>query len=150
MEFAWKRFGGYYVDSRGDRRFSAFKAILQDGRSLEVHYQCDSKGWDLGGTNWRLGKGKPPRPLTELEKRDGQNPHRAQTQEELWVAYLALWQAWCHDHVALLADLRQRVIQFHQANPSADGKLYLSDRFALTPINQAHALAAILNDREQY
>ena len=59
-EFTWARHGGYEVSSRGDRRFSAFVARLPEGRTIEAVYQCDIKGYDPGGTNWRLGKGKPP------------------------------------------------------------------------------------------
>lgn len=133
--FDWKRYGGYYVDSQGDRRFSAFNAMMDDGRTLECHYQCDVKGWDPGGTHWRLGKGRPPKqPLSK---------------DVLWDNYLALWRRWINDHIDLFADLRKCIIRFHQETPSLDGRLYLSDRFATTPINQAHALAVLLNEREQ-
>jgi hypothetical protein len=36
----WSRTEGYEVSSVGDWRFSAFNAILEDGRSIECHYQC--------------------------------------------------------------------------------------------------------------
>ena len=52
---------GYECSTKGDKRFSAFCAIMPDGRSLEMWYQCDIKGYDIGGTNWRLGKGNPPK-----------------------------------------------------------------------------------------
>lgn len=42
--YTWKRYGGYEVSSHGDKRFSAFNAIMSDGRSIECHYQCDVKG----------------------------------------------------------------------------------------------------------
>lgn len=54
--------------------FSAFNAIMPDGRSIEQHYQCDVKGYDPGGRNWRLGKGRPP----------------LDTSKDLWGEYLAL------------------------------------------------------------
>ena len=118
--FKWKRYGGYEVSSKGDKRFSAFNAILSDGRSIEMHYQCDVKGYDPGGTNWRLGKGKPPL------NRD----------LDLWTAYFSLWIMWAMDHQELLAELKQLA--------EAKGKV-LSDCFASTEVNQARALAELLN-----
>ena len=56
-KFTWQRFGGYECGSKGDNRFSAFNAVLRDGRAIEQHYQCDVKGYDPGGKNWKLGKG---------------------------------------------------------------------------------------------
>lgn len=50
QQFTWARRGGYEVSSKGDKRFSSFCAIMPDGRSLECHYQCDIKGYDVGGT----------------------------------------------------------------------------------------------------
>lgn len=32
---------GYEVSSKGDKRFSALFAKMPDGRSIEMHYQCD-------------------------------------------------------------------------------------------------------------
>lgn len=49
--YTWQRYRGYEVSSKGDKRFSAFNAILSDGRSIEQHYQCDVKGYNIGGTN---------------------------------------------------------------------------------------------------
>jgi len=38
----WSRRGkGYETSSVGDLRCSAFFAKLEDGRSIEVHFQCD-------------------------------------------------------------------------------------------------------------
>lgn len=115
----WARYGGYEVSTRGDARFSAFNAKMPDGRSIEEHYQCDVKGYDPGGRNWRLGKGK--KPLRSVD---------------LWAEYLALWRVWALHNPALLADLRRHV--------GPDG--VLSDRFASTPVNQAHALAVLLSE----
>lgn len=115
--WTWKRFGGYECSTAGDKRFSAFNARLEDGRSIEEWYQCDVKGYDPGGRNWRLGKGKPP-----LVARD------------LWPEYLALWERWAKLNPTLIEQLR------HTARVKV-----LSDRFATTPINQAHALAELLN-----
>lgn len=120
MTYAWARYGGYEVSTRGDARFSAFNAKMPDGRSVEEHYQCDVKGYDPGGRNWRLGKGKKPlRPV------------------DLWAEYLALWRVWASRNPTLLADLRQRV----------GPQRLLSDRFASTPVNQAHALAVLLSEQ---
>lgn len=120
--FTWKRYNGYEVSSHGDKRFSAFNAKLSDGRSIEQWYQCDIKGYQPGGTNWRLGKGKPP--LKQF------------TKDELYYAYLALWQEWAKSNRQLLLEL---------ANKAKEYNCTLSDKFATTPINQAHALTDILN-----
>ena len=40
MKYIWQRRGGYEVSSKGDKRFSALNAVLPDGLSIEVHYQC--------------------------------------------------------------------------------------------------------------
>lgn len=112
----WARFGGYEVSSKGDRRFSAFYARLGDGRTIEAHYQCDVKGYQPGGADWRLGKGKPP----------------LRTGVDLLAEYVALWREWAAMNPSLLEELRCYPV--------------LSDRFATTPVNQAHALALILNE----
>lgn len=117
--FTWERFGGYECSTKGDPRFSALTAKMPDGRTIEMHYQCDVKGYDPGGRNWKLGKGKPP-----VKERD------------LWSAYLILWTIWAMNNPDLLEELRTRA--------ESCGKK-LSDRFATTPVNQARALAEILN-----
>ena len=119
----WKRYGGYEVSSHGDKRFSAFNTIMPDGRSIEMHYQCDVKGYDIGGKNWRLGKGKPP--CTPM------------TKDKLYTAYLALWRIWANSHLELMHEL------YRACKPMG---FVLSDKFATTPVNQAHALADILNE----
>ena len=120
--FKWSRTGGYECSSKGDRRFSAFYAKLADGRTIEQHYQCDVKGYDVGGTNWKLGKGKPP--LKEM------------TQDVLWEKYLSLWREWMEMNIPLMRELYLK---------AKENDYILSDRFAKTPINQAHALSVILN-----
>lgn len=122
--FTWGRYtqGGYEVSSGGDNRFSAFNARLKDGRSIEMHYQCDVKGYDPRGVNWRLGKGKPP----------------INSDKDIWQAYLNLWREWVEDHPDLLEEL--------YANASMCNYT-LTDKFATTSINQAHALATLLNER---
>lgn len=118
VEFSWQRRGGYECSSKGDKRFSAFYAKMPDGRSIEDHYQCDVKGYP----NWRAGKGKPSL--------------KGQTREEMWEQYLALWVVWAENHPEEMADLHQKALA-HQG--------VLSDCFANTEINQAHALSHILN-----
>ena len=122
MVFYWSREGGgYEVSSAGDSRFSAFRAYLPGGRSIEEVYQCDVKGYDPGGTFWRRGKGKPP--LDPAVDR--------------WNEYLKLWQMWARHNPILMDDLRKR------AGAAGGG---LADKFAKTPVNQANALAHILNE----
>lgn len=118
--YTFKRYGGYECSSKGDKRFSAFNAIMPDGRSIECHYQCDVKGYAPGSTNWRLGKGKPPL--------DGS--------KDLWLEYLALWQQWANNNPQLIKELKIAVLSKNNI---------LSDMFATTPVNQARALAEILN-----
>ena len=121
--YTWQRYRGYEVSSKGDKRFSAFNAILSDGRSIEQHYQCDVKGYDIGGTNWRLGKGKPPK--------------GSMTKDDLWNEYLSLWILWAKDNYILIQELKERADKHNKI---------LSDRFASTSINQARALSYILNN----
>lgn len=118
--FTWNRYGGYECSSKGDSRFSAFNAIMPDGRTIEQHYQCDVKGYQPGGTNWKLGKGKPPLRDTDL-----------------WSEYLNLWRIWAKNNTQLIQTLYIAATQNNNK---------LSDRFASTDINQARALATILNE----
>lgn len=123
MIFTWQRFGGYEVSSQGDKRFSAFYALMPDGRTLEQHYQCDVKGYDPGGRNWKLGKGKPP-----LNK-----------SIDLFARYVDLWEIWAMSHAAEMKELQIITARHHEG--------VLSDRFATTSVNQAHALATLLNEK---
>lgn len=119
----WQRFGGYEVSSQGDRRFSAMFATLSDKRTIEQWYQCDIKGYDIGGREWRKGKGK--------------SPLFRYPDDQLWELYLSLWRLWTVQNSRLMIELAQLAAQ--QGN-------ILSDRFATTQINQARALAQILNE----
>lgn len=94
---------------------------MPDGRTIEQHYQCDIKGYCPGGTDWRLGKGKPP----------------LDTSIDLWGAYKALWRVWVRHHAGLFEELRGLAL-------SKGG--VLSDLFGTTPITQARALAELLNE----
>ena len=120
--YSWRRRCGYECSSKGDPRFSAFSARLADGRTIEEHYQCDVKGYDPGGRNWRQGKGKPPLDCTI----------------DLFAAYLGLWKQW--------ADANPRLMLELATHADAHGSV-LSDCFATTPVNQAHALSELLNQR---
>ena len=122
MAFTWSRCGGYEVSTKGDKRFSALVAKMPDGRTIEQWYQCDVKGHDIGGTNWKLGKGKPP--AYDLDPK---------TQ---WEMYLNLWRFWALHNVPALLDL------YEKAKPFG----VLSDCFASSEVNQAKALAHILNE----
>lgn len=118
--YKWKRRGGYECSSIGDKRFSALHATMSDGRTLEMHYQCDVKGFNPGGENWREGKGKPP----------------LDSSKDLWKEYLALWETWAKDHPDLMKELKEKVVEHDY---------YLSDVFATSDISQARALAELLN-----
>ena len=119
-EVTWARRGGYECSSKGDSRFSAMFGGMPDGRTIEAHYQCDVKGYQPGGSNWRLGKGKPPVDRTK----------------DMWVEYLALWKEWAQHNPSLIVELREQARKHGSV---------LTDMFATTPINQARALAEILN-----
>lgn len=119
MMFTWARFAGncYECSTRGDARFSALRATLQDGRTIEEAYQLDVKGYRIHSNNWRDGKGK--KSLREVN---------------LWHEYKLLWWQWAFENIAEIQDLRRK----------AHGKV-LTDMFASSDISQARALAIILN-----
>ena len=124
--FSWtneRKSGGYEVSSVGDTRFSAFYAKMPDGRSIEHWFQCDIKGYDIGGRNWKLGKGKPP-----IFPYPG---------DHLWQMYLSLWRLWAVHNGDLIIEL---------AGHTKTHNHLLSDVFANSECNQAHALATILNE----
>ena len=121
--FTWSRYGGYECSTKGDPRFSAFNAVLPDGRTIEHHYQCDIKGYDIGGTKWQFGKGKPP----------------LYPNVELWSSYLKLWEIWANDNPELIEYLAVEAAINHDS--------IISDRFANSSVNQARALAEIINKR---
>ncbi len=122
MTIEWSRFGGYECSSKGDARFSAFNARMPDGRTIEQWYQCDIKGYDPGGTNWRLGKGNKPILNMSIDIQ--------------WDLYLSLWKIWAVTNPHLMREL-VRLARQHGV---------LSDRFATSEINQARALATLVNE----
>jgi hypothetical protein len=112
---------GYEVSSKGNSAFSAFNAKLADGRTIEEAYQLDVKGYrEKGGKTWRDGKGKPP--------------INGKTHQQLWNEYLGLWEQWAKENPQQIEKLREL----------SAGKV-LTDMFATTPVNQAHALSVILD-----
>lgn len=120
--FKWaRRAKGYECSTVGDRRFSALVAKMEDGRSIEMHYQLDIKGYQPGGRDWRLGKGKPP-----LDK-----------SKDLWKEYLGLWRLWAKSNPLLLMELAS-LASIHNDT--------LTDTFASTGVSQARALSYILNE----
>jgi hypothetical protein len=118
----WARYApnSYECSSKGDKRFSALFATLSDGRTLEEAYQLDIKGYRSLSDDWRFGKGKPP----IVDK----------TQIELFAEYLALWETWAVENPDLIEELE--VV--------SRGKV-LTDMFATSHINQAHALSLIID-----
>ena len=119
----WSRRGkGYQCSSKGDLRYSALYAKLEDGRSIEQHFQGDIKGYDPGGTNWKLGKGKPPKDKSI----------------DLWGEYLKLWRRWADLNPHLLEEL------YHISKLTNN---LLTDMFANTECNQARALAYLINEK---
>ena len=119
----WIRRGGYEVSSKGDKRFSALYAQMPDGRTIEQWYQCDIKGYDIGGRDWGLGKGKPSL--------------IAYTGDLQYEMYLSLWRLWALHHIETMKELMLHATEHNHM---------LSDCFAGTDINQARALAQILNE----
>lgn len=115
----WSVNDGYQINSKTDKRFSAFYAIMNDGRSIEEHYQCTVKGY----ASIKDGKGKPP--IANLNK-------------DLFTEYLSLWRQWSIGKDELLADLFEKVKQNNWC---------LGDFFAKTNVNQAAALSVILNEK---
>jgi len=73
---------GYEVSSKGDRRFSALYAKLQDGRTIESAYQA-AKG---------TGKGKPA----------------LDPSFDYWGTYKGLWNQWADENPELLAELAEK------------------------------------------
>ena len=111
---------GYECSSAGDSRFSALYAVLEDGRTIEQHYQCDVKGYEVGGKNWRIGKGKPP----------------LQKNVNLWDEYYKLWMKWARMNMCLMQELFEL---------ACDNNFTLSDQYARSDVNQVRALSLLCN-----
>jgi hypothetical protein len=125
MNYTYARFHleGYEVSTAGDSRYSALVARLPDGRTIEEAYQLDVKGYRAQGNDWRLGKGK----------------RALDPKTDLWAEYLKLWWLWAHANPDKLEALRLL---------AGEHRGVLTDRFAVSPISQARALAHILNETE--
>lgn len=117
--FTWSNKKGYECSSKGDKRFSAFYARVGE-HSIEHHYQVNVKGY----ATMKDGKGKPP--INKMSP------------EQTWQAYFNLWWQWADEHPDEIDDL---------ARLGSLNEFTLRDLFAKTPINQAHALACILNEK---
>lgn len=119
----WARYAenGYECSSKGDKRFSALFAILIDGRTIEEAYQLDVKGYRAFSDDWRVGKGK--------------QPVFVKSKAQLWEEYLGLWRRWAGDNPELFAEIKE----------IAKTRV-LTDQFAKTPINQAHALSDLIDE----
>lgn len=118
----WARFheDGYEVSSRGNTTYSPLFARLKDGRTIEEAYQLDVKGYRDRGSHWILGKGRPS----------------LRREVNLWLEYLALWRQWADENPHLLAELAEKA-----------KSTVLTDRHATSGVNQARALAVLLNER---
>lgn len=57
---------------------------------------------------------------------------------DLYQSYLRLWRIWAEQHPELISELYERAMQYDMC---------LSDRYATTEVNQAHALSDILNEK---
>lgn len=91
-KFTWARYStnGFEVSSKGSnfgKQFSAFNAILKDGRSIELAYQ-QAKGYDT----IEEAKGKPAK-----------TPNF-----DYWNTYLKLWQQWANENPALMQELYEK------------------------------------------
>lgn len=136
LKYRWAKSSpeSYEVSSAGDRRFSAFNAILvvKNGNTwnIETYYQIITKGYHQQAKDsgipfkqwWKIGKSKSP--LNNKSSR------------ELYVEYLEIWRRWSVANPEL----------FHELSILADGKV-LTDKFATTEVNQAHALCDLLNEK---
>lgn len=122
MRYDWSRYHpqGYECSPVGDVRFSAAGARLLDGRTIEAAYRSELASQKLRGCDWRLGKGR--RALSPGVS--------------LWDPYLALWTQWAAENPALMLDLAKRARYG-----------ILTDRFAVTGISPARALAHLLDEQ---
>lgn len=116
--YKWARRGGYECSSKGDKRFSAYFANY-DNKTIETRYQCDIKGY----ASVKQGKGQQ---------------HVSGNPINLWPPYLGLWKTWASKHPELVDELQQCVTKHDNT---------LSDCFATSGVNQARALAVVLNTR---
>jgi len=125
--FKWtrrvKRGEPYYeVSSKGDKTFSALYAKIK-GKSIEEIYQLDIKGYRGKVKHWKYAKGKPP---------------IGKTIEEAYLEYKALWKQYIKE---------KGLLQYLRINAEKHN-CTLTDMFATSEVNQARALAEILNENK--
>lgn len=133
-EYKWARTSdnSYEVSSKGDKRFSAFFAQLNDGRYIEDIYQLDIKGNGVAQSKPITNKQNPDK--SSIQKTGSFT--RQVSKEQSWNEYKNLWIQYLNENPNLLEDLKQK----------AKGKV-LTDMFANTDVSQARALAEILNNQ---
>ena len=108
----------YEVSSKGDKDYSALYAKLEDGRSIEEHYQVDVKGYKT----WRDGKGKPPKDKSK------------NLQEE----YTKLWKRYFDINPDKYEFIKEKV----------NNGVKLTDQFATkNGVNQADTIMQIVNSK---
>ena len=122
--YKWSRISdnNYEVSTKGDKRYSALVAKLEDGRTIEEVYQLDIKGYRKFSNDWKFGKGK--KPLRDINE------------EQLFEEYKNLWKTYFNENPNLLEEI----------SILAKDKV-LTDMFAYTGISQARAIAEILNEK---
>jgi hypothetical protein len=122
MTATWSRYStnGYECSSTGDKRFSAFYAKSNNGKTIEEVYQLDIKGYRSVSNDLMSGKGKPP--LCAL------------TRQELYLRYRDLWCVYFEENPDLLLEIME-----------ISKTKVLTDRFASSEINQARAIVDICN-----
>ena len=111
----------YEVSTKGDKRISPLIARLNNGYTIEEMYQLKIKGYEKITMDWKVGQHKPP--LNGL------------SEEVLWKRYLSLWVMYFKEHKKLLEELKEKCKD-----------TTITDMFAKSDINQAHALCEILNN----
>ena len=122
--YVGKRYAnGYEVSSKGDTRFSALRAKLFDGRTVEEVYQLDVKGYRADFNNWRWAKGKPSK--IEYTLREQQN------------LYTTIWWKYMQEQKDATRDLILRMQE--------QETIVLTDMFANGNISQAYSISEILN-----
>ena len=108
----------YEVSSKGDKDYSALYAKLEDGRSIEEHYQVDVKGYKT----WRDGKGKPPK----------------DTSKNLQEEYAKLWKRYFKLNPNKYEFIKEKV----------NNGVKLTDKFATkNSVNQANTIMQIVNSK---
>ena len=109
----------YECSSKGNKEYSAIYAKI-DNRSIEEIYQLDIKGYRGLVDHWSEAKGKPP--LRDI------------SEDELFLEYVELWRRYFKEHPELLEKIKKEAYS-----------KTITDMFGITPINQARAIAYILN-----